>query len=78
VLQGGFGSAVLEVFQEESFFPKAVTRLGLPDSFIPHGKQSLLRNLFGIDADAIENAAHQMLDSCHAKILHAIGQTARR
>jgi 1-deoxy-D-xylulose-5-phosphate synthase len=78
VLQGGFGSAVLEMFQEESFFPAAVTRLGLPDSFVPQGKQCLLRNLCGIDADAIENAAHQMLDSCHAKILHAIGQAARR
>jgi 1-deoxy-D-xylulose-5-phosphate synthase len=78
VLQGGFGSAVLEMFQEESFIPKSLTRLGLPDAFVPHGKQSLLRNLYGIDADAIENAAHQVLDSHHAKILHAIGQTGRR
>lgn len=78
VLQGGFGSAVLEVFQEESFVPKSVTRLGLPDVFIPHGKQSLLRNMFGIDAESIENAVHQILDSHHAEILHAIGQTGRR
>lgn len=78
VLQGGFGSAVLEMFQEESFVPKSIVRLGLPDTFIPHGKQSLLRHMFGIDVEAIENAAHQMLDSRHAKILHAIGQTGRR
>jgi 1-deoxy-D-xylulose-5-phosphate synthase len=77
-LQGGFGSAVLEVFQEESFVPKSVTRLGVPDVFIPHGKQSILRNMYGIDAEAIENTAHQVLDSHHAKILHAIGQTGRR
>ena len=61
MLQGGFGSAVLEMFEEESFMPKSLTRLGLPDSFVPHGQQILLRNLCGIDADAIENAAHQVL-----------------
>ncbi|MFZ2446576.1 MAG: 1-deoxy-D-xylulose-5-phosphate synthase [Syntrophobacteraceae bacterium] len=78
VLQGGFGSAVLEMFQEESFFPKAFTRLGMPDTFIPHGGQAALRNLYGIDAEAIENAALRMIESRHAKILHAIGQTACR
>ena len=34
VLQGGFGSAVLEMFQEASFFPAFFVRLGLPDAFI--------------------------------------------
>lgn len=78
VLQGGFGSGVLEMFQEESFFAKSFTRLGIPDAFVPQGSQSTLRNLYGIDADAIESAAHQMTDSHHGKILHAIGQIARR
>ena len=78
VLQGGFGSAVLEMFQEESFFPKALTRLGVPDTFIPHGSQAALRSFYGIDAEAIENAAQRMIESRHAKILHAIGHTACR
>ncbi|MCE5334181.1 MAG: 1-deoxy-D-xylulose-5-phosphate synthase [Desulfobacteraceae bacterium] len=78
VLQGGFGSAILELLQEESLFPKGFKRLGVPDEFLPQGPQALLRNLYGIDADAIENAAHQLLDSHHGKMLHAIGQTARR
>ncbi len=77
-LQGGFGSAVLEAFQEEAFYPKAFTRLGVGDEFVPHGKQDILRGLCGIDADAIESAAHRMIDSRHGKILHAIGQTACR
>ncbi|MHC1729859.1 MAG: 1-deoxy-D-xylulose-5-phosphate synthase [Syntrophobacteraceae bacterium] len=77
-LQGGFGSAILELFEEESFFPKALKRLGIADSFVPHGSQKILRNLCGIDAEAIESAAHQLLDSRHAKILHAIGQAACR
>lgn len=77
-LQGGFGSAVLELFEEESFFPKAFKRLGIADSFVPHGSQNILRNLCGIDADAVESAVHQLLDSRHAKIIHAIGQAACR
>jgi 1-deoxy-D-xylulose-5-phosphate synthase len=78
VLQGGFGSAVLEMFEEESFFPKALKRLGVNDFFVPHGSQTILRNLCCIDTDAIESAALKMLDSNHGKVLRAIGQTARR
>ncbi len=74
VLQGGFGSAVFEMLQDEGFFPKACKRLGIPDQFIPQGGQALLRNMYGIDSDAIESAAHHLLDS-HGKIL-PIGQAA--
>ncbi|MEM5787499.1 MAG: 1-deoxy-D-xylulose-5-phosphate synthase [Syntrophobacteraceae bacterium] len=77
-LQGGFGSSILELFQEASYFPDAFTRLGIPDTFVPQGSQAALRNLYGIDAEAIENAAHGMIGPSHGKILHAIGQTARR
>lgn len=77
-LQGGFGSSILELFQEASYFPDAFTRLGIPDTFVPQGSQAALRNLYGIDAEAIENAAHGMIGPRHGKILHAIGQTARR
>lgn len=78
VLQGGFGSAVLELLQENSCFPRAFRRLGLPDSFIPHGSQALLRNLYGIDADGIARAAHEVLKTTHGRFLRAIGQTAGR
>jgi 1-deoxy-D-xylulose-5-phosphate synthase len=78
ILQGGFGSAILELFQEHSFFPKSLTRLGLPDSFIPHGSQAILRNLYGIDADGIERAVHALLQTGHGQLLRAIGQAAGR
>ena len=78
VLQGGFGSAVLEMFQEHAFFPRSFIRLGLPDAFIPQGPQALLRNLYGIDADAIELAAHKLMEMGHGQHLRAIGQTAGR
>ncbi len=78
VLQGGFGSAVLELFQEHAFFPRSLLRLGLPDSFIPHGSQAILRNLYGIDAEGIEAAVHRLLETGHGRLLRAIGQTAGR
>ena len=78
VLQGGFGSAVLELFQEHSFSPRSLIRIGLPDSFIPQGSQAILRNLYGIDADGIELAVHRLLQTSHGHFLRAIGQTAGR
>jgi len=53
ILQGGFGSAVLELFQERGFFPNQIKRLGIPDLFIEHGSQPLLRARYGIDEDGI-------------------------
>jgi 1-deoxy-D-xylulose-5-phosphate synthase len=75
---GGFGSAVLEMFQEASFFPADILRLGIPDIFAPHGSQSILRNLFGIDAEGIESAAYNLVKSRNGKIVHAFGHAARR
>ena len=78
VLQGGFGSAVLEAFQEASYFPRAFVRIGLPDAFVQHGTQGILKNLHGIDADGIEHAAEELLKKHHGQVLRAIGQAARR
>ncbi len=72
VLQGGFGSAVLECFQEANFSAKAFMRLGLPDEFIPQGSQNILKQLHGIDADGIERAALELLKSSRGKVLRAI------
>jgi 1-deoxy-D-xylulose-5-phosphate synthase len=52
VLQGGFGSAVLEMLQEEGLAPK-VLRIGLPDAFIEQGSQQELRAAHGLDAEGI-------------------------
>ena len=53
VLQGGFGSAVLELLQERGLFSVPIKRLGIPDLFVEHGPQSLLRAKYGIDEDGI-------------------------
>jgi 1-deoxy-D-xylulose-5-phosphate synthase len=60
VLQGGFGSAVLELFQERGLFSIQVKRLGIPDTFIEHGPQTLLREKYGIDAKGIFKGVEEM------------------
>jgi 1-deoxy-D-xylulose-5-phosphate synthase len=62
VLQGGFGSAVLELLQERGLSAIEVKRLGLPDSFIEHGPQSILRAKYGIDEDGIFKKALEMVE----------------
>ncbi len=60
VLMGGFGSAVLE-FLADRGVKKRVVRLGIPDRFIEHGNQNLLRKLVGIDAEGIEKKVKEIL-----------------
>ena len=57
---GGFGSAVLQLLESSRTQGVAVKCLGLPDTFIEHGSQSLLRSNYGLDAPGI---ARQVLAS---------------
>lgn len=52
VLQGGFGTAVLELLEEQGSSAR-VERIGLPDAFVEQGTQAELRARYGIDADGI-------------------------
>lgn len=61
VLQGGFGSAVLELLAEENISGVRVKRLGIDDRFVAHGSVVRLREDCGIDAEGIERAAREML-----------------
>lgn len=60
-VQGGFGSAVLEVLNERGLH-LPVQRLGYVDRFIEHGPQAVLWRAAGIDADGI---ARSVLDLLH-------------
>jgi 1-deoxy-D-xylulose-5-phosphate synthase len=62
VIQGGFGSAVLELFQEKGLFSIPVKRLGIPDTFVEHGPQALLREKYGIDEKGIFNGVKEMFE----------------
>ena len=54
VLTGGFGSMVAEKLTDAGASNKLI-RLGLPDSFVPHGSLKDLRQMLGLDADSIVN-----------------------
>ncbi|MCM1163502.1 MAG: 1-deoxy-D-xylulose-5-phosphate synthase [Muribaculaceae bacterium] len=54
-VEGGMGSAVAE-WLSQSGSPLPVTRLGVPDRFIPQGKPAELRHLCGYDAEGIFTA----------------------
>ena len=60
VIMGGFGSGVLE-FLAKKGINKRVVNLGIPDKFIEHGKQDILRKLVGIDAESIEKTVKEEL-----------------
>jgi 1-deoxy-D-xylulose-5-phosphate synthase len=60
-LQGGFGSAVLEMLHDNNLQDVRIKRLGIPDRFIEHGSQAQLRKDVGIDAEGIAAAAEGYL-----------------
>lgn len=60
-LQGGFGSAVLEMLYESGMQNVKVKRLGIPDRYIEHGSQAQLRKDLGIDADGIAAAVEAFI-----------------
>jgi 1-deoxy-D-xylulose-5-phosphate synthase len=53
VLSGGFGAAVLELLEKAAVAGVKVKRLGIPDEFVTHGKQDLLRSIYHLDAPGI-------------------------
>ncbi|MBU2488286.1 MAG: 1-deoxy-D-xylulose-5-phosphate synthase [Proteobacteria bacterium] len=60
-LAGGFGSAVLEMFQEEGMTGIFVERVGLPDRWVEHGPSTLLRSLYGLDAAGLVATVRKLL-----------------
>ncbi|GLI36561.1 1-deoxy-D-xylulose-5-phosphate synthase [Geobacter hydrogenophilus] len=53
VIQGGFGTAVLELLEEEGIEGVTVLRLGYPDRYVEQGEQHELRAQYGLDAPGI-------------------------
>ena len=57
---GGFGSTVLEWFAKKGI-TKKVINLGVPDMFIEHGNQKILRNKVGIDSEGISKTVRSVV-----------------
>jgi len=60
-LQGGFGSAVIELLNEIEVNNVKVRRLGIPDIFIEQGQQNELRRIYGLDERGIYLSALSFL-----------------
>ncbi len=63
VLEGGFGSAVLELLEELGIKNIEVKRFGLPDEFIEHGKREELLKKYNLTPEAIADyikKSHQL------------------
>ncbi|HEX3282487.1 MAG TPA: 1-deoxy-D-xylulose-5-phosphate synthase [Pyrinomonadaceae bacterium] len=62
-LAGGFGSAVLELLEENGLQDKVrVVRMGIPDRLVTHGDPKLLLAKYGLDADGIYIRVKESID----------------
>jgi 1-deoxy-D-xylulose-5-phosphate synthase len=61
VIQGGFGSAVLECLSDEGITGNRILRLGIGDTFVEHGSQKILRAKYGLDAAGIAKAVAELV-----------------
>ena len=52
-LAGGFGSSVVAGLQEAGISDAQVKRIGIPDEFVEHGTQTILRAKYNLDAAGI-------------------------
>jgi 1-deoxy-D-xylulose-5-phosphate synthase len=60
---GGFGSAVLELLEENGLQDKVqVVRMGIPDRLVTHGDPQLLLAKYGLDADGIYTRVKESIE----------------
>jgi 1-deoxy-D-xylulose-5-phosphate synthase len=60
-LTGGFGSSVARLLQESGKNDVVIKSIGIPDKFIEHGSQHILRAKYGLDAQGIARQVINML-----------------
>jgi 1-deoxy-D-xylulose-5-phosphate synthase len=53
ILQGGFGSAVLEYAQTQGYYHSHIDRIGIPDQFIEHGDVDSLLEEIGLTTEEV-------------------------
>jgi 1-deoxy-D-xylulose-5-phosphate synthase len=68
-LLGGFGSAVLECLDSRKINGVKTLRIGLPDTFIEHGPQKVLRQKYGLDADGIYASVKNFVSKSRLKVV---------
>lgn len=53
IINGGFGSSILELLNEHNILNKKVKLMGFPDEFIPHGGMNVIFKKFKLDTEGI-------------------------
>jgi 1-deoxy-D-xylulose-5-phosphate synthase len=61
ILQGGFGSAILELLAEKNITGIWVKRLGIPDEFVDHATQTEQHHKYGLNEEGIIRTIKEML-----------------
>ncbi|MFO8085683.1 MAG: 1-deoxy-D-xylulose-5-phosphate synthase [Desulfobacterales bacterium] len=62
MLQGGFGSAVLECLSDVNIGCH-IMRVGIEDTFVEHGSQRMLRQKYQVDSTAVVKAAERLMQN---------------
>ncbi len=73
-LAGGFGSAVLECLDANGITGIKTRRIGLPDAYVEHGAQNLLRRKYGLDADGIYTSVMDFIERTRLKAVTPVTQ----
>jgi len=61
VLQGGFGSAILELLADNGLHDIQVNRMGIPDEFVQQGEQKLLLDKYDLNKNGIMNRVTELV-----------------
>lgn len=67
VLQGGFGSGVLEFVEENEYTDAIIHRLGIPDQFIEHGDVAELMDEIHLNSDEVVRVAKKLVSAQKAE-----------
>jgi 1-deoxy-D-xylulose-5-phosphate synthase len=76
-LAGGFGASVCKLLEETGRRDVRLKNIGIPDEFVEHGAQEILRAKYGLDARSIARQVTEMLSGRKADYSLKTGDKAR-
>lgn len=71
ILQGGFGSSVLEFAQEHQYTQTVISRIGIPDRFIEHGSVSKLLEEIEMTTEHVVHKLEAIIPKHEQKVLRS-------
>jgi 1-deoxy-D-xylulose-5-phosphate synthase len=72
-LSGGFGSRIISLLQEKGLSDVRVKSIGIPDEFVEHGSQTILRAKYNLDKEGILSQTLLLLNQVESSS-HVINQ----